>query len=67
MDDNEIRQGDWSYIYMERRISDVDYCGVPEYKEEPQSPSVSEPVEEQCGCGKMKDAGRPCWWCGHNE
>ena len=23
------------------------------------------PIEEKCGaCGKMKDVGKSCWWCG---
>jgi len=67
-DDNEIRQGDWTYVYIERRISDIDYGGVPEYKEEPVEAIFEDQQsqEEKCGCGKMKDAGKPCWWCGHN-
>lgn len=20
--------------------------------------------EEKCGCGRMKDTGQKCWWCG---
>jgi hypothetical protein len=32
---------------------------------EPVDTVVTEKIEEQCyGCGKMKDKGQACWWCG---
>ena len=64
-DDNDVRQGDYTYVYINRSISDIGYCDIPEGKE--QVVAIYEdqkPQEEKCDCGKMKDVGMSCWWCG---
>jgi hypothetical protein len=37
---------------------------IPEISTVPSSQSKPKANEEQCTCGRMKDRGKACWWCG---
>ncbi|KKL65414.1 hypothetical protein LCGC14_2155260 [marine sediment metagenome] len=64
-DDNDLRHGDHTSVYIHRRISGFDYTGIAPIKKQVNAISEDQqPEEEKCGCGKMKDVDKSCWWCG---
>jgi hypothetical protein len=67
-DDMEMRNGDKClvHMYIERTISDVDYDNFEDdIVTPPPVTARSASATEQCGnCGKIKDSGQKCWWCG---
>lgn len=67
-DDMETRGGSKCGVYPSI-IRDIDGFDIEIPSKKSAMPTVASTVqrcEEKCpSCGRMKDAGQKCWWCGH--
>jgi len=42
----------------------IDWFGDDGVIEDGEIFEPEQPTEESCACGRMKDIGHKCWWCG---